>query len=58
MENTEYPKTLIEDIEWAIDIISENKLYAGSLIKQPLDLNRPEIRFQIDRVNMTNILTS
>jgi hypothetical protein len=33
LENSEYPKTLIEDIEWAIDIISENKLYAGNLLQ-------------------------
>jgi hypothetical protein len=49
---------LIEDIEWAIDIVSENKLYAGNLLQQPLDLNRPEIRFQMDRIKMANILTS
>lgn len=28
--NPEVPKHLQEDIQWAIDIISSNKLYAGS----------------------------
>ena len=28
--NPEIPKTLQEDIQWAIDIISANKLYAGT----------------------------
>lgn len=29
-EKSDYPKTLIEDIEWAIEIISSNKLYTGN----------------------------
>ena len=45
LENSEYPKTLIEDIEWAIEIISDNKLYSGNLGLQVVDFNRPEIRF-------------
>lgn len=29
--NVEVPKHLQEDIQWAIDIISANKLYSGSM---------------------------
>ena len=37
MLNEDYPKTLHEDIEWAIEVISANKLYQGSLGAVKLD---------------------
>lgn len=48
------PKQLQEDIEWAIDIISANKLYSGnSAIK--LDETRPEIKAWMEVINLKNI---
>jgi hypothetical protein len=29
--NPDLPKMLIEDIQWAIDVISANKLYTGNM---------------------------
>lgn len=29
LENQNLPKMLHEDIEWAVEVISENKLYSG-----------------------------
>lgn len=42
-ENAEIPKTLLEDIEWAIEIISANKLYTGSMSIINFNKQRPEI---------------
>lgn len=36
--NPDIPKMLMEDIEWAIDVISANKLYTGTLSN--IDFNR------------------
>lgn len=44
LENDAYPKILLEDIEWAIEVISANKLKAGNMNIFKLDELRPEIR--------------
>lgn len=42
--NPEMPKMLMEDIEWAVEVISANKLYTGSLDSNNLsNTQRPEI---------------
>lgn len=43
MLNEALPKNLREDIEWAVEVISSNKLYNGNLSKVELDELRPEI---------------
>lgn len=55
MLNEDYPKTLLEDIEWAIEVISANKLYQGSLGAVALDEQRPEIRAWTDMIKMARI---
>ena len=39
---------LLEDIEWAIETISANKLYAGNLDNINFNKERPEIKSWID----------
>ena len=53
--NPEIPKTLLEDIEWAIEIISTNQLYTGNLDLIPFETNRPEIAAWLDRINLKAI---
>lgn len=51
-ENPEMPKMLMEDIEWAIEVISANKLYTGSLDMINFNIQRPEIQAWLDRINL------
>ena len=44
MENTKLPAMLIEDIEWAIEVISKNKLYTGGLDNAKYNTERSEIQ--------------
>lgn len=52
--NMELPKTLQEDLQWAIDIITANKLYTGN---QGLKLqeDRPEVKAWVDLIAMKAI---
>lgn len=49
------PKHLQEDIQWAIDIISANKLYAGSMQGFRLQEDKPEVKAWTDLINLKNI---
>ena len=49
------PKHLQEDIQWAIDIISANKLYAGSMQGFRLQEEKPEVKAWTDLINLKNI---
>ena len=53
--NPEIPKMLMEDIEWAIEVISANKLYTGSLDLINFNTQRPEIAAWLDKINLKNI---
>lgn len=53
--NPEIPKHLQEDIQWAIDIISANKLYAGSFEGFRLQEDRPEVKVWTDMISLKNI---
>ena len=53
--NPEIPKHLQEDIQWAIDIISSNKLYAGSFEGFKLQEERPEVKAWCDLIALKNI---
>jgi hypothetical protein len=53
--NPEVPKHLQEDIQWAIDIISSNKLYAGSFEGFKLQEERPEVKAWTDLISLKNI---
>jgi hypothetical protein len=48
MTNQDLPKVLLEDIEWAIETISANKLYAGNLDNINFNKERAEIKSWID----------
>ena len=49
------PKVLLEDIEWAIEVISANKLYSGNLDNIKFNKDRPEIKTWIDIINLNSI---
>ena len=55
VQNPDMPKMLTEDIEWAIDVISQNKLYTGSMDSINFNMLRPEIAAWIDMINMNSI---
>ena len=49
------PKVLLEDIEWAVEVISANKLYSGNLDNIKFNKERPEIKAWIDQINLKAI---
>jgi hypothetical protein len=51
-EHPDMPKMLREDIEWAIDVISANKLYTGSLDTINYNLQRPEIAAWLNQIKL------
>ena len=53
--NTDLPKMLTEDIQWAIDVISANKLYKGNLDNINFNTMRDEVTAWIDRISMKNV---
>jgi hypothetical protein len=55
LENDAYPKIMLEDIEWAIEVISANKLKAGNMNIFKLDELRPEIRAWLQLISMDHI---
>tara|TARA_B110000285_G_scaffold67727_1_gene77776 strand:+ start:1603 stop:1779 length:177 start_codon:yes stop_codon:yes gene_type:complete len=52
LENGNLPKMLYEDIEWAISIVSENKLYSGNLGAFKYNEDRDEILAWLERLNL------
>lgn len=46
---------LMEDIEWAIEVISANKLYTGSMSMINFNRQRPEIEAWLDQIDLKNI---
>ena len=56
--NPEVPKHLQEDIKWAIDVISSNKLYAGGFAGFKLSEDRPEVKAWTDLIYLKNIPVS
>lgn len=54
MQNKELKPQLLEDIEWAIDMIGKNKLNTGADKSLIFDEKRPEIRAQIDMIKLRN----
>lgn len=54
-KNGEIEKTLREDVEWAIDVISANKLYQGGFEGFKLQEDKPEIRAWTDLITLKNI---
>lgn len=51
-EKENLPNALIEDIEWAIETISQNRLYAGNLNMTIYDEKIPEIKAWIQIINL------
>jgi len=49
-------KVLLEDIEWAIEVISANKLYSGNLDNiSNYNKDRPEIKAWTDQISLKSI---
>ena len=55
MVNEVLPKNLREDIEWAVEVISSNKLYNGNLHTIDYDEGRPEISVWTKMISGENI---
>jgi len=53
--NPEIPKMLMEDIEWAIEVISANKLYTGSMSMINFNRQRAEIEAWLDLIDLKTI---
>jgi len=49
------PKMLVEDIQWAVDVISANKLYTGNMASINFNTERVEIKHWIDHISMKSI---
>jgi hypothetical protein len=56
--NADMPKMLVEDIQWAIEIISQNKLYTSNLNYINLDTQRPEIKAWTELISLKWIPTN
>ena len=56
--NNDLPKMLVEDIQWAIDVISQNKLYTGNMDSIKFNKDRPEIKAWTDLINLNSIPTN
>jgi len=52
------PKMLAEEIEWAYEQISANKLYGNGANNMVLDLQRPEIKAWKNLINLEWIPTN
>jgi hypothetical protein len=56
--NSDIPKMLVEDIQWAIEVISQNRLYTGSMDSIKFNTERPEIKAWTDLINLNSIPTN
>ena len=54
-KNQDIPKEIKEDIEWAIETISSNKLYKGELTKK-LNPNRIDIKAWTNMIKLSPTL--
>jgi len=54
-ENADVPKHLREDIQWAVDVISANKLYAGGLEGFKIAEDKVEVRAWTDLIALRNL---
>jgi hypothetical protein len=55
LENQNLPKMLHEDIEWAIEVISENLMYSGNMKNVKFNIDREEISAWLDRIHLKSI---
>ena len=55
VQNNDTPKHLKEDIQWAIDVISANKLYVGGLEGFKLSEDKPEVKAWTDLISLRNL---
>ena len=54
-KNADIEKTLREDVEWAIDVISANKLYQGGFEGFRLKEDLAEVKAWTDLIGMKNL---
>lgn len=57
-KNEEIEKILKEDVEWAVDVISANKLYMGGFEGFKLQEDKSEVKAWTDLINLKNIPTN
>ena len=57
-QNVDIPKMLVEDIQWAIEVISANQLYTGSLDNINFNTERPEIKAWTELISLKQIPTN
>ena len=56
--NVDIPKMLVEDIQWAIEVISANQLYTGNLDNINFNTERPEIKAWTELISLKWIPTN
>lgn len=54
-KNNDIPKNIQEDLQWAYDVISTNKLYNGSFDGFKLQEDRPEVKAWTDLIGLKNV---
>lgn len=54
-KNQDIEKILREDVEWAIDVISANKLYQGGFEGFQLSEEKPEIKAWTDMITLSSL---
>lgn len=57
-QNVDIPKMLVEDIQWAIEVISANQLYTGNLDNINFNTERPEIKAWTELISLKWIPTN
>ena len=49
------PKMLIEDIEWVVEVLCENKMNSGSMHSVKYNKEKEEIKAWLERIDLTKI---
>lgn len=57
-QNVDIPKMLVEDIQWAIEVISANQLYTGNLDNINFNTERSEIKAWTELISLKWIPTN
>jgi hypothetical protein len=53
IEDQKMPKMLLEDIEWVVQVISDNKLYSGNMDSIKYNKDREEIVAWLNKIDLS-----
>jgi len=54
-KNDQLSKVMVEDIQWAIDVISANKLYTGNMHSIHFNIEKPEIKAWVEKISLKSM---